>query len=204
VGALVLAPLLARRIRLRWWWAAPAALVLLALPYLDGLPSLFRALGVYADEWVANAGAWGLVRWLATAVGAARPEAWAHWVTRAALVALVGVTAWRAGVPTESGSAEALTVHAAFLALAGTVLLAPAVMPWYLLWALPLAVATGYRSWWLLTGLSLLYYLVYAMHEEAAWFRWVEHGGFALAMAWELRVRPRLAGEVRWLVGLGR
>lgn len=202
VGALVLAPLLARRTRVRWWWAAPAALALLALPYLDGLPSLLRALGVYADEWVANAGAWGLVRWTADAAGAARPDAWAHWVTRAALGALVGVTAWRAGASSTESSAESLTVHAAFLALGGTVLLAPAVMPWYLLWALPLAVATGYRSWWLLTGLSLLYYLVYALHGEALWFRWVEHGGFALAMAWELRARPRLAWELRWLVGL--
>jgi len=205
VGALVLAPLVVRRTRVRWWWVGPAALAVLALPYLDGVRSLAGALGVYAGEWVANAGAWGLVRWLAEAAGAARPEAWAHGVTRAALGVLVAVTAWRSGVlPEGERSASSLTVHAAFLALAGTVLLAPAVMPWYLLWALPLAVAVGYRSWWLLTGLSLLYYLVYATHAEQAWFRWVEHGGFAVAMVWELRARPRLAGELRWLVGLGR
>jgi hypothetical protein len=196
LGALVLAPLVVRRTRARWWWAAPATLALLALPYLRGLPTLLDSLAVYGREWVANAGAWAAVRWVAEALGAARPEAWAHGLTKGALILLIGVLTWTVGGPEPRGDGPAENrrfVHAAFLALAATVLLSPAVMPWYLLWALPVAVAAGYRSWWLLTGLSLLYYLVYTTHTEALWWRWLEHGGFALAFAWEVRETKRVA-----------
>ena len=206
LGALVLAPLVARRTRMRWWWIAPAALVLPSLPFVRGLPALFDSLAVYGREWIANAGVWGAVRWIAGAAGAGRPELWAHALTKGVLIALIAVLTWRVAPRRRARpgpEADRRFVHAAFLALAATVLLSPAVMPWYLLWALPLAVAVGYRSWSLLTALALLYYLIYATHGEALWWRWAEHGGFALAFAWEVRRTPRLASELRSLVGLG-
>jgi hypothetical protein len=201
LGALVLAPLVARRTRARWWWTAPAVLALLALPYRRGLPSLVDSLAIFGREWVANAGVWAAVRWSAEALGAASPETWAHALTRGALLGLIGGLTWAVGAGgSEDVEGGRRFVHAAFLALAAAVLLSPAVMPWYLLWALPLAVAAGYRSWWLLTGLSLLYYLVYATHTEALWWRWAEHGGFALAFAWEVWRNPGLAAELWSLI----
>ena len=189
-GSAVLAPLFLLRTRPRSWWALPAAGTALCFPFLAGLPALVDNLAVYGREWTFNAGPWRLVAWTAEAVGAARPETWAHGVTRTALVAVLVAAAWRG----REGPAPLVT--AAFISLAATAWLAPAVMPWYLLWALPFAVAAGFRSWTLLTALSLLSYLVYAHHAEDAWWLWLEHGGFAAACAWEAvrRRRSRAAG----------
>lgn len=85
---------------------------------------------------------------------------------------------------TGSGSARSI-VGTAFVLLAATALLNPSVMPWYLLWALPLAVAAGCRSWPVLTALSLLSYLHYCGAGDRSWWLWLEYGGFALALAAE-------------------
>lgn len=55
-----------------------------------------------------------------------------------------------------------------FLTLAWGWLLSAAPNPWYLLWCLPFMVFTGRLSWFLLPGLSLLYYLRFWM-EYRAW-----------------------------------
>ncbi len=189
LGSAALAPALLAAVRPRAWWPLPAAGALLCLPFLGGLPALARSLGVYGDEWTFNGGPWRLVAWLAGAVGAARPEVWAGAICLAALLAVVALTARRV-VGAEGRVEPAALATAAFAALAATAWLAPAVMPWYLLWALPFAVATGRRSWLLLCALSLLSYLVYAVHAERAWWLWLEHGAFAAALAAEeLRAR---------------
>lgn len=179
LGAAVLAPLFVLRTGARSWWALPAAGVVLSLPFVGGLPELARSLAVYGREWSFNAGPWGLAVWTAGALGAERPEAWAHALTGAAAATVVGVSAWW------SRGSDRRFVESAFFALAATVWLAPAVMPWYLLWALPFAVAAGRRSWVLLSALSLLSYLVYAHHAERGWWLWLEHGAFAAAFGWE-------------------
>ena len=187
LGSAVLAPALLVATRPRSWWPLPVAGALLALPWPGGLPALARSLGVYGDEWTFNGGPWRLAEWLAGAAGAARPEVWAQAVCLAVLIAVIVVTTSEARrAAGADGRAEpAALVAAAFAALAAAAWLAPAVMPWYLLWALPFAVATGRRSWLLLCALSLLSYLVYAFHEERAWWLWLEHGAFAAALVAE-------------------
>lgn len=197
MGSATLAPALLRATRPRTWWSLPAAGVALCLPFVGGLPELARSLGVYGGEWTFNGGPWRLAAWLAGTAGAARPELWARGVTGAALLAVVAVTARRVAGPDGRYDPERLAASlasGAFAALAATAWLAPAVMPWYLLWALPFAVATGRRAWVLLGALSLLSYLVYAHHEERAWWLWLEHGGFAAALLWEEIGRRRRAG----------
>lgn len=206
LGSAVLAPALLRATRLRAWWALPAAGCALCLPFLGGLPELAHSLRVYGGEWTFNGGPWRLVVRLAEAAGAAQPELWAGGLTGMALLAVVAVTALRVpgtseegvqgGVPVTSERRAASLVFAAFATLGAAAWLAPAVMPWYLLWALPFAVATGRRAWVLLCALSLLSYLVYAHHEEHAWWLWLEHGGFAVVFAWEeIRARRRATHE---------
>ena len=94
------------------------------------------------------------------------------------------------------GSDERRWLGGAFFVLAGLVVLHPAVMPWYVLWPLPLAIAVGNRSWLWLTGLSFLSYLFYVEQAEHAWWLWVEYGlFFAMALAEAVRRRrpdPRL------------
>jgi hypothetical protein len=212
LGSAVLAPALLRATRPRAWWALPAVGGALCLPFLGGLPELARSLAVYGGEWTFNGGPWRLVTRLAEAAGAARPELWAGVLTGGALLAVVVVTALRVpalevpgtseeGVQGEvPGTSERLAASlatAAFAALGAAAWLAPAVMPWYLLWALPFAVATGRRAWVLLCALSLLSYLVYAHHAEHAWWLWLEHGGFAAVLSWEEIRRHRQATHAR-------
>ena len=87
--------------------------------------------------------------------------------------------------------------HGLFLTLAVLVLLSPAVMPWYVLWALPAAVVAGNRWWPVFTGLALLSYLNYADGVgPALWWKWIEYGALVALVAWEGRraiVRPRTA-----------
>ena len=64
-------------------------------------------------------------------------------------------------------------------------------MPWYLLWALPLAVAIGNRSWLVLTALSMLSYLFYIDATTQAWWLWLEYGLFGLCLWAELRAASR-------------
>lgn len=58
-------------------------------------------------------------------------------------------------------------LRACFLTLAWGWLLSSAQHPWYLLWCLPLMVFAGRRSWFLLPGLALLYYLRFWLEYQA-------------------------------------
>ena len=80
--------------------------------------------------------------------------------------------------------------------MAAAVLLQPAVMPWYVLWPLPLAIAAGDRILWpAFTALALLSYLFYAEQVERSWWLWLEYGGLlALAAARWRRLGRRTGG----------
>ncbi|RMH19524.1 MAG: hypothetical protein D6696_10400 [Acidobacteria bacterium] len=174
----------------RLWWLVPAVGLAVSLPYLSSLPAMLGALAVFAREWQLNAGAWAALRWLAAAAGATEPELWAHAAGKGLTVAaVVAATAWAWRAPPDDAGRR--LIAAAFWMLAATALLNAAVMPWYLLWALPPALATGNRSWWLLTALALLSYLIYAEQREATWWLLLEHGGFAVAVAVELALARR-------------
>jgi hypothetical protein len=84
-------------------------------------------------------------------------------VMGAILLGLTLMWAWR--VWRQPEPAELL--GAAFLTLAWGWLLSSAQNPWYLLWCLPLMVFDGRRSWFLLTGLVLLYYLRFWLEYRA-------------------------------------
>jgi hypothetical protein len=84
-------------------------------------------------------------------------------VMGAILLGLTVIWAWR--VWRQPEPAELLRV--AFLTLAWGWLLSSAQNPWYLLWCLPLMVFDGRRSWFLLTGLVLLYYLRFWLEYRA-------------------------------------
>jgi len=116
--------------------------------------------------------------------GTSDPTAWAHWTTK--LLSLLAIVV----LPWFSRPSKDSTLWIAFLILAAVVLLNPAVMPWYLIWALPLAAVVGCLSWVGLTGLSLLSYLIYLDGIEQAWWLWAEYGLFAVLVAFEwLRTR---------------
>ena len=149
----------------------------MCVPFVLHLGAWFAATTRFAGTWVFNAGPWRLLEW-------------AHGDQVARIVAglaALGLAAW--WTVTDPGDDEALLRRAALI-LGAAVLLGAAVMPWYLLWVLPLAVLARWRSWVLLTALSLLSYLTYIDQTEHAWWLVLEYGVFAAATAVEYRMSP--------------
>lgn len=141
------------------------------------LASLFDAVRAFGSEWVFNAGPWALFE---VALGGRGARALSLAIVAAAALVGVRIAARREHLP------------AAILLVLGTAIVTgPAVMPWYTLWVLPCAVLCRNRAWIAFTGLTLLSYLVYVDGVEHAWWRWVEYGGLAFALAVEARSRRR-------------
>ncbi len=187
LAAAVLVPLFLLRSRPRSWWVLPATLAVGALPWLEGLGDLARGLAVYGRDWVFNPGPWLLLERALAAIGATASAVWASALTKGAAAALAVGLAWRwRRRPDAAGNHRGL-IEAAFWTLAFLVLTHPAVMPWYVAWALPLAVLAGNRSWLLLSGLCLLSYLFYVDGVELAWWLWLEYGLYFAALAVEWR-----------------
>ena len=65
-------------------------------------------------------------------------------------------------------------------------MLSATVMPWYLLWVLPLAALRPGHAWMALTWLSLLSYLIYIDQVEHPWWLWTEFLIIFGILAWEL------------------
>jgi hypothetical protein len=172
LGALALTPFFLLRSPRRSWWALPATLALLAAPFAVDWRQAIGGLRVYGGEWVFNSGPWVALRAVLEGAGLERPAVWAHVVTKTALAALLGFLLWRR--PTTGRE----LARASFLLLAWVIVLHPAVMPWYLAWALPFALLSGNRSWVVLTGLAFLSYLFYADPTRYLWWVWVEFGLF--------------------------
>ncbi|MBL8796432.1 MAG: hypothetical protein JNM56_21210 [Planctomycetia bacterium] len=111
------------------------------------------------------------------------------------LVLLVLALRWAAQVYRQPE--PVLLLRAAFLTLAWAWLLSGAQNPWYLVWCLPFVVFDGRKSWFLLPGLVLLYYVGFWLERQpdAGAFEsalvWVEFLPFLLLLAWETRrARP--------------
>ncbi len=130
-----------------------------------------------------NSGPWLALQRLFENLGSDSAGAWAHLLTKGVLIGIV-VWSLRSGRFDADG-----WTRACFLTLAGLVVLNPAVMPWYLAWALPFAIACGDRSWLIFTGLVFLSYLFYVDRGEAAWWLWVEYLLLLAAVMWESRTR---------------
>jgi alpha-1,6-mannosyltransferase len=179
IGSAALGVLFLRRTRPVYWLVPVVVLIVGSLPMLGGLVELSGGLGAYGREWTFNSGPWAAIRYLAKVAGTSDPTAWAHWITKVLSLLAVVVLPWF------SSKSNGATLRSAFLILAAIVLLHPAVMPWYLIWALPLATVVGCWSWIGLTGLSLLSYLIYLDGIERAWWLWLEYGLFAVLVAFE-------------------
>ena len=174
---LVLAPLFWRRVRLRDGLAAVAAVGLLYLPFAGGgAPVPIGSLPQYAAQWRFNG---PLFAWIEAGAGA--PGAFALAVG----AGLAAAAAARARLPAAAPEAWAWP-------LAATLLLLPAVYPWYLVWMIPFLAAP--RAWpllvWTLT-VPLTYVVWDARASGAGWVLpgWVEPVEYgllaaALAAAW--------------------
>ena len=150
-------------------WLVPAIALLPATALLYGWPAVpvFRALGGFADVTRLNDAVW----WLSEAVFWANPEQ-KNGVYQRVLAVVCLALAFRCR--------DAPPARAALAVLGASVLLSPALHPWYALWVLPFAVAAGgdrARRGWIVLGVSLFgYYLLPALNptlpwREPAWLR---------------------------------
>ncbi len=103
-----------------------------ALPFLASLEVMARSILVFAREWVFNPGPWLLLRAAGERIGL-DGRAVAGGASLAVTLALMAWSLWR-----DDGSSRRL-ISGSFLVLGGFLLTSAAVMPWYLLWVLPLA-----------------------------------------------------------------
>ena len=168
---LVFVPLFLRN-RPRWHWLLLAALVIGAyLPYVGAGFGLLHAWMEYTSRWLFNDAAFALLRTLTGSLAMAKGLA---------AMILLGFLRylWRTDVDPVRGS---------YWLLVATVLLTPAIQPWYLLWPLPLAAAAMDAGWILVTALAPLAYwiLVGAANDSNQWVEptWVRFVIYVPALA---------------------
>ena len=187
--AVVLLPLLGR-----WVWrtgklrAVIATLlfalitVLVYLPFAGAGGRLFSGLATYAADWRINDSLFSIFAWLASvlvgkeaayrvdlaggAIVAAGPVYLLVAKLFAALV-LLGLLIYCLLRRHRNGDRS--QVHDMFVLMGGLFLVSPVQDPWYLCWIVPFLVIFPYRSWILLTGLQVFYYLAFAMQNNAAY-----------------------------------
>ena len=182
--ALVLAPLILLRARLRHWllFVATAAAVYLPFVVMGGTDLL--SLGVFARDWEFNSAVFGLLKTVVAppaarvVVGVLFAAFWAWYCLRRARGGDRGIPRgdWLFGV---------------------LLLLSPVINPWYLLWLLPFAVV--FPSVWAwtasaavflsyVTGLNLPDYTLQP-YEQPLWVRGLEFGLIGLALTVDLGAR---------------
>ncbi len=172
----------------RRWSSAGVAMATVALgclPLAAGLPAWFEAMARFGANWTFNSGAWLSLREVFDRMGVGAPERWAD-VVAAILLSLLLVRLWWRRDAVSLATATTIAVF-------GIVLLSPAVMPWYVLWLLPLAllIDDGGRSavvaavW---AAVAQLSYLAYVDPAIGGGWKWIEYGVLAGALVvWQRR-----------------
>ena len=178
----VLIPLLWDRVRRRDIAIAVGVVILLYLPFSDGLRPPVGSLGVYAEQWRFNGPLFAWIELLAGTVGAVV-------IAVGGGVAVAAVA--RVRLARDAPEAWAWPV-------ATTLFLLPAVYPWYLVWLTPFLTTRG--TWplavWCLA--SLVTYVVWASElGGAGWVLpvWVQPLEYGLVV---------VVGLAGWLLGRRR
>ncbi len=169
----VLLPFLARRIGWRYCALVLAVVVSGYLPFLDAGPALLDGLGTFAQRWRFNSGVFLPLEYLA-AFFSPNPELVARLASGVLIVVLL---VWLAN--RDDGSYASFPGYAA-AALGGLLILSPTVMPWYLLWLLPIAALTPSRLWFRFSALVCLAFLIMIDAQERAWVLALEYSLLAI------------------------
>lgn len=189
VLALVVAPLILLRGRIRHWAVAGLVLAVAYAPFAASGGTGLTSLGVFAREWVFNPALFGL---LAPVAG--------HRLARLILGAAFALFwlwyGWKSGTASD-------TVPRGDWLFGALLAVSPVINPWYLLWLLPFAAV--YPTAWAWTA-SLSVLLSYSTglnlemmslqpYAQPPWVRPIEFGVILVPMAWSLVRRVRAAGQ---------
>ncbi|MEM1206450.1 MAG: glycosyltransferase 87 family protein [Acidobacteriota bacterium] len=177
---LLVVPLFLRRVPVRSWWVLPALAAAAYGPFLGSLPTMVESVGAFARDWTFNPGLWLLVFEGGRGLGV-EGRSLADGVGAAAALGLLAFALWRDHRRPE-GDLESLATSC-LLVLGGYVLTSPTVMPWYLLWALPLCALRPGPAWPAVTFASLASYGIYIDGVERTPWLVVEHGFIVVVLA---------------------
>lgn len=180
---LLLVPLYLRHTPWKRWWILPALGLAAYVPLWQSIPIMVESLKAFSSQWVFNPGPWALVRSISHGLGF-ESRTVADLVSLATTLGTVAVVCWRH----RGDDWKGVLVGCQWI-LAVYLLLSPTVMPWYLVWVLPLWALRPGIIWPALTALSLLSYLVYIEGVEHAGWLTVEFGLFFAIVAWRLGTR---------------
>jgi hypothetical protein len=153
LAPLVLLPFLAKRIGWRRSLVVPLLILAAYLPFLHSGWAVFAGLSKFAQGWEFNSAFFLLMRSLARPF-ATDPEFVARVVGVLAILFCV-VWFWR-----RDDGHPATFPHVASYMLGALILFSPTVMPWYLVWLLPLAVLSQATIWIYFTGVVCLAFFV--------------------------------------------
>ena len=177
---LLVAPVVLCHTAPRRWWLLPALGVAIWAPWLGSLPIVVDSLRAFARDWAFNAGPWTVALAASRALGV-DGRGVADLLSLALGGAVIAWVSWRARDADTAGVATAMG-----WILGAWVLLSSTVMPWYLLWALPLLAfdRRGRIAWPIVTAASVLSYGVYVDGvERVAWLA-VEYVVVIAAVGW--------------------
>ncbi len=184
--ALVLAPLILLRARLRHWLLFVATAAAVYLPFLVMGGTDLLSLGVFARDWEFNSAVFGLLK-----AAVAPPDA--RVVVGVLFAAFWGWYCLRRARGGEGGIPRGDWLFGVLL------LLSPVINPWYLLWLLPFAVVFPSVWAWTASAAVLLSYVTglnipdYTLqpYEQPVWARGLEFGLIGLALTFDFARRRR-------------
>jgi alpha-1,6-mannosyltransferase len=186
---LVLLPFLIKRIGWKWSGISAAVIVSGCLPFLHGHAAMFNGFRAFAGTWVFNAGWFAAISFLAKFFSSS-PDLVARLVSALVYVAVLG---WL--VKRDDGRPESFAA-AGGAALALLIVLSPTVMPWYLVWVLPLATSAGAMEWIYFSFLVCAAFLVMIRGVEYPWALALEYGAFAAWAIWRMRRKDQSVNAV--------
>lgn len=159
-------------------------------PFFSAGSDMFTGLLTFAREWQFNAGPYALAEWMIEHFSR-DPAMAARVVCGLIIIGVILFLAWH-----DDGRAHLFASYAT-PALGALVVFSPTVMPWYVIWALPLAIIAHHRVWLYFSALVCAAFQVMVDETERGWVLWLEYGLFALLCAMELvRVIRRRVREV--------
>lgn len=168
----ILAVFLVRRIGWLRMALAAAVIVLGYLPYSSAGFALIAGFRTFAAGWEFNAGLFNLCKallepWFANSAGYAK------------LSCGIVLAAWVGRIWRQDDGGAAAFLRSGADTFGAVLLCSPAVMPWYLSWALPFAIASGRIVWVAWTFPVLAAFLVMVDGKERRWVLILEYATLA-------------------------
>jgi glycosyl transferase family 87 len=179
VAPVVLLPFLARRVGAWRTALALAAGLVCYLPYLGGGTHLFDGLRAFSAAWQFNGGPFRLLVWVIGLLNS-QPDLIGR-ITSAALIAMALWLLYR-----RDAAHPDTFARVGAMALGAVLILSPVVMPWYVIWLLPLGVLAGDRVPIFFSLAVCTAFLVMVRGIEWPWALFVEYGALGSFIWWEI------------------